>query len=254
VKVTTRELILRVSSEKGFTLVELMIALLLSSLIAASIHSAYRSQQKTQTAQVQVVEMQQNLRAALMKITYDVRMAGYDPTTNAGTGITIASAGQLSFTQDITGGEADGEDNDGDGATDEADEAAFGDGDATDTGEVIDIGFAVAEDGNRDGVPDAVASLGRQVGGAGGYQPIADNIQALEFNYLDTDGNVTTVLADIRFIQISILARSARSDPDFTNGGIYTPASGVANNWGPYNDNFRRRLLITRVNLRNMGL
>jgi type IV pilus assembly protein PilW len=248
--------------EEGFTLVELMLALVLSAIIAGTIYSAYISQQKTQLAQEQVAEMQQNLRAATMVIIRDARMAGYDPTTDAGAGITTASVGQLSFTQDVTGGETDGEDNDENGTIDDSGEDRFGDGDTADTGEVIDIGFAVATDPERDGRPkdsdgdgvEDAASLGKQVGGAGGYKPFADNIQAFEFVYLDAAGNATTTLADIRSIRISILARAARPDRDFTNGMTYTPASGVANNWGPYNDSFRRRLLITRVNCRNLGL
>lgn len=237
---------------KGFTLIEIMITLAISGIIMAAIYSAYISQQRTYLAQEQVVEMQQNLRAALDMLARETRMAGYDPTGGSGADITTANTGQLSFTQDIT-------DNAGTGD---------GDGDLADNGEVIDYGFSVADDADRNGIPDAdadgdgipdVVDLCRQTNG-GGYQSIAENIQAIEFRYLDAAGAVTATPADVRSVQISILARASRPDPDFTNNMTYTPASGVA--WdlngaaagSAPNDNFRRRLLITTVQCRNMGL
>jgi type IV pilus assembly protein PilW len=243
---------------KGFTLIEIMITLAISGIIMAAIYSAYISQQRTYLAQEQVVEMQQNLRAALDMLARETRMAGYDPTGAAGASFTTASAGQMSFTQDITDNAGTG-DGDGDFVDD--------DGDLVDDGEVIDYGFSVADDAGRDGIPDADAdgdgipdpvALCRQNGG--GYQSIAENIQAIEFRYLDSGGAVTATLSDIRSVQISILARAGQPDPDFTNNMTYTPASGVA--WdlngaafgSAPNDHFRRRLLITTVQCRNMGL
>jgi len=255
-------------NEYGFTLVELLVALVISAILSGVIYSAYVSQQDTQLSQEQVAEMQQNLRSAMMVIVRDIRMAGYDPNVTGVAGFTTASVGQVSFTQDITGGETDGIDNNDDGTTDEAGEDIYGDGDVLDTGEQIDFGFSVTDDASRSGFPDAdndgspdvdgdgvtiAAALGRQIDG-GGYQPIADNIQIVEFRYLDVDANVTATLADVRSVQISILARAAKSDRKVNNTATYVPASGAAVNWGPYNDNYRRRLLITTVNCRNMGI
>jgi type IV pilus assembly protein PilW len=239
-------------TSNGFTLVELMITVAISGIIIAAIYSAYITQHRTYLAQEQVAEMQQNNRAAIDMIAREIRMAGYDPTKAAGAGITIASVGQISFTQDTNG-----------------------DTDTTDSGERIDIGFNVADDALRDGVPDNdldgdgvpdAVSLRRQTYGPppvfspSGYQAIAENIQAIEFRYLDSTGAVTAVLADIRSVRISILARAGREDREFTNTMTYTPASGVP--WdlngavagNAPNDNFRRRLLITTVQCRNMGL
>ena len=203
-------------------------------------------------------------------------MAGYDPTTTLrGTkngGIATAQAGQISFTQDIVDSTGTG----------------YGDGDITDAGETIDFGFLVADDSSRDGLPDTdsdgdgvpdAVSLRRGTTDAGGAienQSIAENIQAIEFRYLDASGTdlgdattgavPTASLGEIRSIQISILARAGRLDRQFTNASVYCPASNPYNGtpgqctntsakkWGPYNDNFRRLLLITTVNCRNMGL
>lgn len=235
----------KINNYNGFTLVEIMMTMAISGMIVAAMYAAYLSQQRTYLMQEQVAEMQQNIRAALDKISREIRMAGYDPTGGAGAGITTASAGQISFTLDNNG-----------------------DGDTADSGERTDFGFsaAVGNDADRNGVPDTVTngvpdslSLGRRSGG-GGYLEIADNIQAIEFRYLDANGAVTATLADIRSIQISILARAGRPDQNFTNTITYTPASGVA--WdlngvaagNAANDNFRRRLLVTTVQCRNMGL
>ena len=231
----------------GFTLVELMITLVISSFIVSAVYSVYITQQRTYVGQDQVTEMQQNIRAGLMLMTSAIRMAGYDPKGTTGAGITGMLAGRVQFTQDIT---------------DAAGTATDGDGIMGDAGEMIDLGFSPAEDTTGNGIPDSstngvpdAISLRQQstnvtAGTSGGYQPIAENIQAIEFRYLDSTGAVTTVAANVRSIQISILARAGKPDQTFTNTITYTTASGAT--WGPYNDHYRRRLLKTTVRCRNL--
>ena len=79
-----------------------------------------------------------------------------------------------------------------------------------------------------------------------------ENFDGLEFRYLDSSGVVTVVPANIRSIQISILARAGKSDQEFTNNATYTTPSGTT--WGPFNDNYRRRFLKTTVFCRNLDL
>jgi type IV pilus assembly protein PilW len=215
----------------GFTLVELMITIVISSIILTAIYSAYLSQQRTAIAQEQVAEMQQNIRAALDILSNEIRMAGFDPAGGAMTGIITANPGLISFTQDINS-----------------------DGDSGDSEENLTYSLYVAADGiqklgrrdNNDAVP--------------AFQAVAENFDAIEFNYLDATGAVTAIPDDIRSVQISILARAGREDRDFTNTMTYTPASGVpwdlngAAAGNAPNDNFRRRLLTTTIQCRNMGL
>ena len=236
----------------GFTLVELMIVLVLSWIIAALIFAAYTMQQRVYVAQTQVAIAQQNLRAAADPLIREIRMAGYDPTGRADAAITTMSPGQFSFSFDRNE-----------------------DGDTSDPGEIIDFGFSAAagNDADRDGIPDSATAgvpnplpLGRQTGGAGGYQAIAENFQAVEFHYLDANGNTTADPEEVRTVQVSLLAVANEPDLHFHNNLVYCPASNPENPatgqctnpalavWGPYNDDYRRRLLITTMEIRNLGI
>ncbi|MBV5329870.1 MAG: PilW family protein [Chlorobium sp.] len=231
-------------NNSGFTLIELMLTVAISGIIIAAIYAAYISQQRTYLTQEQVAEMQQNIRAGLDTMVREIRMAGYDPTSFSGASIVTALNGHISFTQDLNAN-----------------------GVTTDPGEMVDFGFSAAAnndndrngipdlDGDGDGIPDPLP-IGRQTWlgnpNPSGYLPIAENIQAIEFRYLDSTETVTAIPTNIRSVQISILARAGQPDRNFTNTMTYTTASGVS--WGPYNDNFRRRLMVTTVQCRNIGL
>ena len=225
-------------SNHGFTLIELMITLVISTVIIVAIYSAYITQQKTYKNQDQVAEMQQGLRAAVIVMTNEIRMAGYDPDNVGGVGFTTANATALVFTQVA---DDDGEDNDGDTTIDEA-------------GELKTIQYDL-----YDAYGDGINDIGRQqveTAGTSGTEafkkwPIAENIEAIDFQYLDDTNTPTATIADIRAVQISVLARVAVADRKYTNKIFYN-ATGT--NWGPYNDNFRRRMMITTVNCRNLGL
>ena len=126
-------------SSKGFTLIELMVAMAITSVFMAAVFAACITQLRSHITQQQIVEMQQNLRAAMQLIQRDIRMAGHDPLRSAGGGITTMLATSLGFTTDVTGGESDGIDNDNDGLVDAADtdENRFSDGDTGDANEQI---------------------------------------------------------------------------------------------------------------------
>jgi type IV pilus assembly protein PilW len=86
---------------------------------------------------------------------------------------------------------------------------------------------------------------------------LIENIEELEFYYTLEDGTQTTTptaaqFEKIRTVQINILVRADQPDEEFTYNYTYTTDAGT--NWGPYNDNLRRRLLTTTVQFRNLGL
>ena len=90
-------------NRKGFTLLELLIAMVLSVILMAAVYSTYYSQQKSYLVQEQLAAMEQNLRAAMFYMERDIRMAGCDPTRKAGAGITAANATSITFTEDADG-------------------------------------------------------------------------------------------------------------------------------------------------------
>ena len=206
---------------QGFTLVELMITLVMSGIIVAAIYSAYIIQQKTYYTQGQVVEMQQNIRAGLEMMSSEIRMAGYDPGGEAGAGILEATGSKIRITMDLNN-----------------------DNDVLDTNE--DVTYEIAG-GKLTRTP--------RVGAA---QAVAEGIQSFE-SYYTLDGGIikkldptVTQLPQIKTVQITMLAIASQRDPKYTNTETYTTGSGAS--WGPFNDNFRRRLLTSSVNLRNQGL
>ena len=74
------------SVPKGFTIIELMVALVLSFILVGAIYQTFTSQQKAYTVQDQVAETQQNARMAMNILVRDMRMAGYGMPD---TGVTI---------------------------------------------------------------------------------------------------------------------------------------------------------------------
>lgn len=62
---------------KGITLIELLVALVISGLLVAALYRTFIGQQRTYVAQDQVVDMQQNMRVAISRMMGDIRMTGF---------------------------------------------------------------------------------------------------------------------------------------------------------------------------------
>jgi len=91
------------NNTEGFTFIELLITMAISGIVMTSIYSVYTLQQKVYVSQLQIVEMQQNLRAGTLMLTNEIRMAGYDPTGNASAGIVSIGSNTVTFTMDLDG-------------------------------------------------------------------------------------------------------------------------------------------------------
>ena len=74
-------------------------------------------------------------------------------------------------------------------------------------------------------------------GAVGQPLTLADNIETLQFGYLDANGNPTANPPDIRIVQVTLRARTNDSDPEYKSDGGY-----------------RKRTIASSVRLRNMGL
>lgn len=212
------------SPNQGFTLVEILIAMVMSSVVIAAIYTTFNKQQEVYTAQEQVVQMQQNLRAGVTIMASEFRMAGYDPQETGQYGITSASATSFAFTADT---------NDDGGAPGASESFQY---------ELYDA--------DGDGTTDALRRT--PVGSA-----LANDIYQLNFAYVLSDGSQTSTptaaqLRSIRGVQVSLLARASLADPSYLDTKTYPVAAGI--NWGPFNDNFRRRFFQEEIDLRNMGL
>jgi type IV pilus assembly protein PilW len=180
--------------------------------------------------------MQQDARVAMYMMTREIRMAGYDRQNSAGATLLTADAAEIEFNSDI----------DDDGDIDDQSERFY---------------YALSNDANRDGEADGTpCNLERGSWDAGGnlvLAPVALNIDALDFVYLKSDGDPTTTLADIRSIQITLVARSGDQLPVLMNR--QTDSRAYLNQQGDeilsaQNDNFRRIQLTAAVKVRNLGL
>jgi type IV pilus assembly protein PilW len=219
-------------SEKGFTIVEILVAVAISSVVMAGVYSSYSFQQKSYVIQEGVAGAQQNLRSALYFIEREIRMAGCDPTETGGFGFSAATATSIQFTEDI-----------GDGAT----PPGLPNG-ALENGEDITYTRNVAD-----------LTLTRQTAGGGGPQVVADNIEALNFEYYDKNGAVIAVpvtavkLPEIRSVQISMISRTENTDPTYSDMATFvgTPFYG---SYPIAGDHHRRKLLTALVKCRNLGI
>jgi type IV pilus assembly protein PilW len=177
----------------GFTLIEMLIALAIGSVLLASVYTFYINQKRLYDMREQVAEMQQNARAGIALMVRDIRMAGYNPLGVPGIGIRTATADMLRITMDLNG----------DGDTDDANE---------------DITYALydsADDGDLD--------LGRQAAG-GQNTPVAENIVRLNFVYTLANGATTSTPptpGHIRLIQTTLTAQVGRPDARYGPHGGY---------------------------------
>lgn len=67
---------------RGLTLIELMIVLVLSTVLIAAIYRIFLTQQKTYSVQEQVVDMQQSARWATSRLVGEIQMAGFGPVSS----------------------------------------------------------------------------------------------------------------------------------------------------------------------------
>ena len=233
---------------QGFTMVELLVAMVVSLLAIGAIYSTFLNQFKSYQVQEEVAAMQQNIRAAMFHLQREIRMAGCDPTGDAAAAIEIANVAELKFKIDENG--------DGDFITNPGPPIVY------DSNE--QIRYALTNDANGDGIADgSPCNLGREVWG-GSLQTVAENIDALDFVYLDASSppvvlnpggtNVASGdLSKIRSVEITIVARINRGVLPTVNNNTYLNQRGTQI-LGPQGDNLSRRRLTTVIKCRNLGL
>lgn len=166
------------TENKGFTLIELMVAMAVFSMVLSVIYFAYQFQMKSYITTKQKIEMQQNLRGTLQLMVEELRLAGLDPTGKTGAGIIEASSNNIKFSMDYTRPEAgDGEDDNSNGLTDEPEESGFDGVLSTEVGEEIEYAY----------FPNT-GELHRTSPHDGMLHKLLFNVEALQFQYFNAQG------------------------------------------------------------------
>jgi type IV pilus assembly protein PilW len=255
-------------SQKGFTLVELVVVLALSGIVMAAVYKSFTAQQQVYIAQDQVVGMQQDIRASLEVMLKEIRMAGYDPRGTADAGITVATSSSIRFTLD----------QDGNGVL-----VSPGPPATNDPNEDITYSLKPESDPDGDGVATVFPSELRRASW-GVPQPLAEEVEVLNFVYLrEQPAQVVRPISealmpvpvtgpdldDIRSIQVLIVLRTDKADKNFRNTTTYTnllydmqAAENIADGakdpqafkWTAPNDGYRRRVVKTTIKCRNSGI
>ncbi|MFQ5842691.1 MAG: PilW family protein [Thermodesulfobacteriota bacterium] len=207
----------------GFTIIELLVTLSISSILIAAAYRTFTSQSKVYHVQNEVMEMQQGVRVAMDILVRDIRMAGFSSTVSLSNPITInlVEEGIRNGTDSI------------------AVQYQYNGIERT-------ITYFVDDDANE-------PHLIRRVGEGGielSTDPLSNNIRDLQLTYgmdLDSDGIVdqwqeTPIGSEDKIIaaRISVQVRSAKPDPDYIH-----PTTG---------DHFRTRQLQSMVRIRNFAL
>ena len=190
--------------EHGFTLIELLIALAVGSLLMGGIYGILVQQRNVYAMHQQLLEMRQNVRMGLDVMTNDIRMAGFDPTGNAGAGIVTAEADLMRFTLDRNGSGTIGD-------------AVF-----------EDVAYRARSGSLR------IQSVREK---ASGFQAVVDTIQRLRFCYVLPSNDPQTPcvpevpagqLQNIRAVRLTLTAKASRRDPQYAENGGYRTLERVA--------------------------
>ena len=94
-------------SNQGFTMVELLVAMVVSLLALAAIYSTFLAQHRSYQVQEEAAKMQQNIRTAMYYMEREIRMAGSNPFKSlplSAFGITAAGQNSIRFTEDVRSG------------------------------------------------------------------------------------------------------------------------------------------------------
>jgi len=173
----------------GLTLIELLIALTVSAFVMAGLYRTVIGQQKSYTVQEQVVDAQQNVRAAVDRMTREIRMAGYRKDLLA---TAVTPGNNVNHV-----------------------------GKSDDQITVVIANKAITYSLQWDDAdPDKPVLVRSENGGDG--EVLADNVENLQIKYTLRDGTVTDlpILPEsIRLVTVNVTARTNIKDPQLSGDG-----------------------------------
>lgn len=168
-------------NKKGFTAIELLISLAIMSISLGSIYSLYMSFIRTCTKEGVKINVQQSVRSGLDMMIRDIRLAGLDSTGSDDFGIVAATSQRIQFTAD----------RDMDGELDDADAS-----DGIDKPDMEHIAY------EYDGNSTLKMSLYKADGTLEVSDTMVENVTDLTFAYYNSDDDTTSILDDIRTVEI----------------------------------------------------
>jgi type IV pilus assembly protein PilW len=180
-------------NKKGFTAIELLISLAIMSISLGSIYSLYMSFIRTCTKEGVKINVQQSVRSGLDMMIRDIRLAGLDSAGTNDFGIVAATSQRIQFTAD----------RDMDGELDDAD--------ASDGIDAPDMEHMAYE---YDGNSILKMSLYKADGSLEVSDTMVENVTDLTFTYFNSDDDTTSILDDIRTVEVrmTIQKPSGRDD------------------------------------------
>jgi prepilin-type N-terminal cleavage/methylation domain-containing protein len=96
----------RLEGYHGFTLVELLVGLVISSFLLIGIYRIFNTSQNSQAIGLDLSEAQQNARTALATLEKDLRLVGCGIPTHVQSPILVASEYRITFVNDRNGNQA----------------------------------------------------------------------------------------------------------------------------------------------------
>ncbi len=269
---------------KGFTLVELLVAVVVSVIVVTATIKVYKHMQNSSVQQVEISMLQQNQRGALAILERELRLIGMDrgqvklfgltdvrrftisePLTDAIPDASATGSPILRMTLDL---DEDGSiganetityslydrDNDGLPPYDLSRSTTLPGADVISGRELLAegieaIGFAYAFDADNDGRID------RTVVNPGDPPSIIWAIDSNNDNLLDADPGGTPLgytvpVSAIRGVEFWVLGCAQRPDPTYVNSSQYSV--GYKTITPPANDHFHRWLLNEIIHCRNL--
>jgi prepilin-type N-terminal cleavage/methylation domain-containing protein len=225
---------------RGFTLVELMVAMTLGLIVLWAVLKIVIGQTRANAVQQQVVYAQQNVRAGMDLMAREIRNAGYNPTNASGfQGILAASGNYIRIQSDMN--------RDGDTEDPRSTDPDFGGAPAAPDLEDPHEDMTYKLDnltllrGERINDP-ATFSKAAPAPWTAEDVTMVENVIGLQFGYILEDGTVldppgaeltAEQMSNVRTVIIRLGVQTEKRDPDTRQ--------------------FRVRRLATRVRIRNMG-